>query len=113
MRLYSVRMDKDGPARSRDGESVLNLERKSTSSIGRERRESAPGQKILFAPDPDRRREITTLPLTRTFSRNSYSSARDEEEARLKRATRSRGVDPDVILPVGLSPPACWWSANS
>lgn len=95
-------MDNDEPRRPPDGES--GLERKSISSIGRERRESAPGHKILFAPDPDRRREITTLPLTRTFSRNSYSSAKDEEEARVKRATRSRGVEPDVILPVGLAP---------
>lgn len=96
-------MDSDETPRAPDEESIP--ERKSISSIARERRESTPGHKILFAPDPNRHREITTLPLTRTFSRNSYSSAKDEEEARLKRATRSRGVDPDVILPVGPTHP--------
>jgi hypothetical protein len=94
-------MDNDGPPRDPDEESII--ERKSVSSIPRERRESHPGFKISFSPDTDRdrHREITTLPLTRTFSRNSYSSAKDEEEARLKKITRTRGVEPDVILPVG------------
>ena len=60
------------------------------------------GPKILFAPDPiDRHKDITTLPLTRTFSRNSYSSARDEEEARVKRAVGSKNIEPQTILPVG------------
>lgn len=60
------------------------------------------GPKILFALDPvDRYKEITTLPLTRTFSRNSYSSARDEVEARVKRATRSKDIEPQTILPIG------------
>jgi hypothetical protein len=80
-----------------DNDSVS--ERKSISSIGPDRGESGP--KIFFAPDP-KHKEITTLPLTRTFSRNSFSSARDEEEARVKRATRAKNIEPQTILPVGV-----------
>jgi hypothetical protein len=63
---------------------------------------SEPGPKIFFAPHPiDKHRELTSLPLTRTFSRNSYSSAKDEEDLRVRRATRSK-VEPQTILPIGM-----------
>ena len=85
------------------GEMESISERKSISSIvSPERRRSETGPKILFAPEP-RHRDIGTLPLTRTFTRNSYSSAMDEEEARVKKATRTKNIDPHTILPVGLT----------
>jgi hypothetical protein len=92
-------MGSDEPPRVPDEESIS--ERKLSIESIPERRDSTPGQKILFAPDTNRPREIAVLPLTRTFSRNSYTSAKDEEEARLKKVTRTRGIEPDVVLPIG------------
>jgi hypothetical protein len=64
-----------------------------------------PAPRILFASDPRekiRRDEITTLPLARTFSRNSYSSAVDEETARVKRVAIGKTVEPQTRLPTGM-----------
>ena len=61
--------------------------------------------RILFAPDPrgkiKHHDEIGTLPLTRTFSRNSYSAASDNETARVKRVTSGKAADPGNVLPIG------------
>jgi|SRR5579859_7779568 hypothetical protein len=65
----------------------------------------ATSPRILFASDPReriRRDEIYTLPLSRTFSRNSYSSAMDEETARVRRISTSRAVEPQHRLPTGI-----------
>jgi len=62
--------------------------------------------RILFASDPRERRrhdsEITTLPLSRTFSRNSYSSALEEESKRVRRVTTGK-IEPQTRLPTGFS----------
>jgi hypothetical protein len=65
--------------------------------------------RILFAPDPrermrrERTEEITALTLTRTFSRqsrfSSYSTASDEEAARVRRVTSRKTVDLQTRLP--------------
>ena len=74
----------------------------SIGSVDERPRDLEAGPKILFAPDPiDKLKDISTIPLTRTFSRNSYSSALDEENARVKRATRHKNVEPQTILPTG------------
>lgn len=85
-----------------------DIERKSLSiaSIKDTRRleEKETSPRILFASDPRerlRRDEITTLPLTRTFSRNSYSSAADEETARVRRVATGKKVEPQTRLPTG------------
>jgi hypothetical protein len=74
--------------------------------LERQRRPSEFGQRIIFAPDPRERRhpdEITTLPLTRTLSRqsrfSSFSSIDDEEKQRIKRVATRRSVDPQTRLP--------------
>jgi hypothetical protein len=63
---------------------------------------------ILFAPDPrDRRRQrsedIAALTLTRTFSRqsrfSSYSTASDEEAARVRKVASRKTVEPHTRLP--------------
>jgi hypothetical protein len=84
-----------------------DIERKSLSiaSIKEEVHEKEPAPRILFASDPRekiRRDEITTLPLARTFSRNSYSSAVDEETARVKRVAIGKTVEPQIRLPTGI-----------
>src|SRR2546430_8199007 len=75
-------------------------------SIEKEHHESeATSPRILFASDPReriRRDEIYTLPLSRTFSRNSYSSAKDEETARVRRISTSRAVEPQHRLTTGI-----------
>lgn len=57
--------------------------------------------RILFVSAPPRPRhdDITTLPLSRTFSRNSYSSALDEETKRVRRVTTK--PQPQTRLPTG------------
>ena len=61
--------------------------------------------RILFAPDPREKikhhDEIGILPLTRTFSQNSYSAASDYETARVKRVTSGKAADPGNVLPIG------------
>jgi hypothetical protein len=77
----------------------------SIASIKDEVPEKEPAPRILFASDPRekiRRDEITTLPLARTFSRNSYSSAVDEETARVKRVAIGKTVEPQTRLPTGI-----------
>jgi hypothetical protein len=77
----------------------------SIASIKDEIHEKEPAPRILFASDPRekiRRDEITTLPLARTFSRNSYSSAVDEETARVKRVAIGKTVEPQTRLPTGI-----------
>ena len=90
----------DGASSKRRSLSIVSLEK------GR-REDLESGPKIFFAPDPRekiRLEEITTLPLSRTFSRNSYSTAGDEEAARVKRATVGKTVDPHARLPTGKFP---------
>jgi hypothetical protein len=94
-----------------------DIERKSPSiaSIKEDVREKEPAPRILFASDPRekiRRDEITTLPLARTFSRNSYSSAVDEETARVKRVAIGKTVEPQTRLPTGMLLLSCNWFQN-
>jgi hypothetical protein len=69
------------------------------------RRPSEFGPHILFAPDPRGRRseEITVLPLSRTFSRQSrfsqYSSKSDDETERVRRVTTRKKIEPHTRLP--------------
>jgi hypothetical protein len=73
----------------------------------RRRQDSVPEYRIAFSPDARekiRRDDITTLPLSRTFSRNSYSSASDEKKAQLKRVTGGKSIEPQAILPIGMFP---------
>jgi hypothetical protein len=67
--------------------------------------EPKPDQRILFAPDPREKikhhDEIGILPLTRTFSRNSYSAASDHETARVKRVASGKTTNPGNVLPIG------------
>lgn len=82
------------------------------SSEDRMRRPSEPGH-ILFAPDPrerlrrERTEDITRLTLTRTFSRqrrfSSYSTASDEDAARVRRVTSRTTIEPQTRLPTGKS----------
>lgn len=62
-------------------------------------------QRILFAPDPREKirhhDEIGILPLTRTFSRNSYSAASDYETARVKRVASGKAAEHGNVLPIG------------
>jgi len=92
-------------AKLKDGNTSSGRISPSTASNDKHQRDAPePGPKILFAPDPReklRHDEITTLPLTRTFSRNSYSAASDEENARVKRVTTGKTIDPQTILPIG------------
>src|SRR5271169_4347731 len=80
----------------------------SIATIEKHRRDDLEaGPKIFFAPDPReklRLEEIATLPLSRTFSRNSYSTAGDEEAARVKRAAVGKTVDPHARLPTSKFP---------
>src|SRR5436190_22791499 len=86
------------------------------SSGDRTRRPSEAGH-ILFAPDPRERlrregtEDITPLTLTRTFSRqsrfSSYSTASDEETARVRRVTSRKTVEPQTRLPTGRSSIGC------
>jgi len=71
-----------------------------------EKDEPKTDHRILFAPDPRGEKtkhhdEIGILPLTRTFSRNSYSAASDKEAARVKRVTSGKAADPGNVLPIG------------
>lgn len=71
--------------------------------------EAALQHRILFAPDPrermrrERTEDIAALTLTRTFSRqsrfSSYSTASDEEAARVRRVTSRKTVDLQTRLP--------------
>jgi len=71
------------------------------------RDDQPPEHRIAFTPDVRekiQRDDITTLPLSRTFSRNSYSAASEVNEARLKRVTAGKSVEPQAILPIGMIP---------
>jgi hypothetical protein len=60
--------------------------------------------RILFAPDPRERirhDDLGILPLTRTFSRNSYSAASEHETERVKNVTSGKLADPATVLPIG------------
>jgi hypothetical protein len=73
-------------------------------------RPSEAGGRILFAPDPRdrerRRSEVATLPLTRTFSRqsrfSSYSATSDDERQKVRRVTSRRVVEPHTRLPTSI-----------
>jgi hypothetical protein len=76
--------------------------------------------RILFAPDPrerirrERTEDIAALTLTRTFSRqsrfSSYSTASDEEAARVRRVTSRKTVDLQTRLPTCTHcPSVCEW----
>src|ERR1700732_3677270 len=75
------------------------------------RRPSELAPRILFAPDPRERtrrsEEITVLPLSRTFSRQSkfrsYSAKSDDEIERLNRVTARKIVEPHTRLPTCIS----------
>ena len=100
-----------GPSDDRE----LSLQKSRSMSIEKaEPERSEPlSPRILFASDPRervRRDEIYTLPLSRTFSRNSYSSAVNEETARVRRLSTGR-VEPQLRLPTGTSSP--WHLSNS
>lgn len=95
-----------------EGETYSGIE----SGEDRVRRPSEGGH-ILFAPDPretlrrERTEDITPLSLTRTFSRqsrfSSYSTATDEETARIRRVTSRRTIEPQTRLPTGRSSIGC------
>jgi hypothetical protein len=63
-----------------------------------------PPARILFASDPREKHrhdpEITALPLSRTFSRNSYSLAADEESKRVRRVAAGK-AEPQTRFPTG------------
>ena len=87
--------------------------RQMSLAIEKDAAEPRTDQRILFAPDPREKikhhDEIGILPLTRTFSRNSYSAASDKEAARVKRVTSGKAADPGNVLPIGMvhSPGFC------
>ena len=88
------------------GDGEFSFEKSRSMSIEQTAPEQieATSPRILFASDPRerfRRDELYTLPLSRTFSRNSYSSAVDEETARVRRLSTSREVEPQHRLPTG------------
>jgi hypothetical protein len=69
----------------------------------RDHTETPISHRIIFAPDAkgkhkEAKEAITTLPLTRTFSRASSSSAKDGDG---KRVSRTYNIQPHTILPVG------------
>jgi len=76
-----------------------------STSIEKRRGDLESSPRIFFASDPRGPRhhhdEITTLPLSRTFSRNSYSSALDEESKRVRKVTSGK-AEPQTRLPTGI-----------
>ena len=92
------RKSKDGGASSR--RISLSIDKTERNVL-----EPRTDHKILFAPDPRENirlhDDIGILPLTRTFSRNSYSAASDHETARVKRVTSGKAADPSNVLPIG------------
>jgi hypothetical protein len=77
-------------------------ERSPSTSIAKYKSDIETSPRILFASDTrgrHRHDEITTLPLTRTFSRNTYSSALEDEEKRVRRA--AAGKAPEIRFPTG------------
>ena len=91
-------MSKDDGSRS--GEAFPSLENQQHEIF--DRRPS--DHRILFAPDPRERirhEDLGILPLTRTFSRNSYSAASEQENERVKNVTSGKLADPASVLPIG------------
>lgn len=86
-------------------EDSTSTERKSFSLPPLEKTKSEePPARILFASDPREKHrrdsEIAVLPLSRTFSRNSYSRAADEETKRVKKVTTGK-IEPQTRFPTG------------
>jgi len=83
------------------------LSRRMSLGIDQLEKEPKADHRILFAPDPREKArhhdEIGILPLTRTFSRNSYSTASDKEAARVKRVASGKAANPGNVLPIGKS----------
>src|SRR5436190_9010718 len=102
------------------GKQPNTLDRDGSPTIGSSRdrtRRPPEAGRILFAPDPregfrrERTEDIIPLSLTRTFSRqsrfSSYSTASDEETARIRRVTSRKTVEPQTRLPTGRSSIGC------
>jgi len=95
-----------------DSTSTKSPKTKDSSQLEEGIEPSGAAPRILFAPDViERRRQRSeefpaTLTLSRTLSRqrrfSSYSTASDEEAARLKRVA-TRTIEPQTRLPTGFS----------
>lgn len=95
--------------KSKDDDAFL---RRRSLGIDQTDKEAKGDHRILFAPDPREKTkyhdDIGILPLTRTFSRNSYSAASDKEAARVKRVATGKAADPGHVLPIGRSLTVVW-----
>jgi hypothetical protein len=98
-------IEKPGERNSKDDDASSRRMSLGIDKAEKDALEPKTDHRILFAPDPREKTkhhdEIGILPLTRTFSRNSYSAASDKEAARVKRVTSGKAADPGNVLPIG------------